>query len=373
MQTGLSTSAERLTVDAYLTSWLEGTAANRVRPATYRSYRDHIENHLIPAFKGIRLRDLSSAHIDSMLAGVIRKGLSPTTANRVRATLRTALEGAVRADMVVRNVAKLSTARRETSHRVSPPTQDELRSLLRYVQKDRMGPLIEVAVYTGMRQGELLALVRSDVDLDRGVIHFRRTLTWVAGNEDQPARVPVFSDPKTDKSRRWIKLAVPAIAALRRQREQNAEMEMLSGDLWRRQQSNRKRQDEAESPTYLEPHSYDLVFPSVNGNPPNSSNVTHRLQSLLKAAGLPRYRFHDLRHATASLLLAEGLDLFTVKEILGHGQISLTANTYGHMTDRLSDAAVRGLERSLADDKTGDLTTKVTTEAIAPDDTDDNE
>lgn len=371
LQAGLSSKAERLTVDAYLTSWLEDTAANRVRPGTYRSYRLHIEHHLIPAFKGVRLRDLTSTDIDALLAGLVRTGLSPTTANRVRATLRTALEGAVRADLVVRNVAKLSTARRERPRRVSPPTQDELRSLLRFIRDDRLGPLIEVAVYTGMRQGELLALTWSDLDLEHGVIHVSRTLTWEEGGEDQPAKVPVFSDPKTEKSRRSIKLTGSAISALQRQRDQNVEMEILAGDLWRRTQINRKRKDEGrkDAPAYSNPHTHDLVFPSANGNPQNSSNVTHRLQQLLEAAGLPRYRFHDLRHATASLLLAEGLDLFTVKEILGHSQISLTANTYGHMTDRLSEAAARGLERSLTDDKPGTLTTKVTTETIAPDDT----
>lgn len=369
LHAGLSSKAERLTVDAYLTRWLEDTAADRVRPGTYRSYRLHIEHHLIPAFKGMRLRELASTDIDTLLAGLVRKGLSPATANRVRATLRTALEGAVRADLVVRNVAKLSTARRERPRRASPPTQDELRSFLRFIRNDRLGPVIEVAVYSGMRQGELLALVWSDLDLERGVIHVRRTLTWRDGGEDQPAKVPVFSDPKTDASRRSIKLTAPAISALARQREQNVEMEILAGDLWRRTQVNRKREDKKQPPAYSNPHTHDLVFPSANGNPQNSSNVTHRLQQLLEAAGLPRYRFHDLRHATASLLLAEGLDLFTVKEILGHSQISLTANTYGHMTDRLSDAAARGLERSLADDKPEILTTKVTTETMTPDDT----
>lgn len=370
-QAGLSPKAERLTVDAYLMRWLEDTAADRVRQGTYRSYRLHIERYLIPAFKGIRLRELSSTHVDAMLAALVRKGLSPTTANRVRATLRTALEGAVRADLVVRNVAKLSTVRRERPRRVSPPTRDELRSFLRYVQDDRLGPLIEVAVYTGMRQGELLALTWDDIDLEQGVIQVSRRLTWEDGGEDQPAKVPVFSEPKTDASRRSITLAAPAISALARQREQSAEMAILAGDLWRRTQTNRTRKgtDKKDAPAYSNPHTHDLVFPSANGNPQNSSNVTHRLQQLLEAAGLPRYRFHDLRHATASLLLAEGLDIFTVKEILGHSQISLTANTYGHMTDRLSEAAARGLERSLADDKTDLLTTKVTTETIAPDDT----
>jgi site-specific recombinase XerD len=97
---------------------------------------------------------------------------------------------------------------------------------------------------------------------------------------------------------------------------------------------------------------HDLVFPSTVGTPLDNSHVTHRLQALLEQAGLPMQRFHDLHHATASLLLAEGLDLFTVKEILGYSQISLTANTYGHLMKKLSEDAAGRLDRALAaDDK----------------------
>ena len=80
-----------------------------------------------------------------------------------------------------------------------------------------------------------------------------------------------------------------------------------------------------------------------------SSNVTHEFQRQLEVAGLPRQRFHDLRHCTASILLAEGMDLFTVKEILGHSQINLTANTYGHLMEKLSTEAANRMESALGD------------------------
>jgi integrase len=172
--------------------------------------------------------------------------------------------------------------------------------------------------------------------------------------------IPEFSDPKTEQSRRSIRLPQAAVDALKRQQHKVVELEQ-----------------EATVKNWRPIPGEDLVFPSAYGTPLNNSNVTHRLQLLLEGinarltedAKLPRQRFHDLRHATASLLLAGGVDLFTVKEILGHSQISLTANIYGHLTDKLADDAAARLHRALADDKSESLTTKLTTDALASDST----
>lgn len=330
---GLSRRGEKLTMRVYLADWLETTAADRVRPSTLESYRSHIDHHIVPAIGGIQLRELTATDVNRMLASMVRKGVSPSTANRVRATLRTALTSAVKAQMVRTNAAGLSDARTERKERITPLAAQQARRLIEHTRNDRMGPLIAVALATGMRQGELLALRWSDVDLEGRVVHVRRTLTWRAGGvADERKRIPVFSDPKTEQSRRSIRLTQSAVDAFKRQREIVTELEQLATVAnWR--------------PVPGE----DLVFPSTHGTPQIGSNVTHRLQQLLEDAGLPRQRFHDLRHATASLLLAEGVDLFTVKEILGHSQISLTANTYGHLTDKLADDAAARLDRVFAD------------------------
>jgi integrase len=99
-----------------------------------------------------------------------------------------------------------------------------------------------------------------------------------------------------------------------------------------------------------------LVFPSAVGTPLNDSNVTNPLKVLLDELGLPKQRFHDLRHLTASLLLAEGEDIFTVKEILGHSQIAQTANTYEHLMQKLADRAASRHHTALADDVSDDKT-----------------
>src|SRR5699024_2625551 len=133
-------------------------------------------------------------------------------------------------------------------------------------------------------------------------------------------------EPKTESSKRVIRIPRPAVRALQRQKQNVIGLQ------------------EAATVSRWKPiPGEELVFPTIFGTPQNSSNVTNRLKELLVELGLPHQRFHDLRHLTASLLLAEGLDIFTVKEILGHSQIALTANTYGHLSDKLSDAAAHAM------------------------------
>jgi len=322
---GIDLSVRSVTMKTFLSHWIEETARERVRPSTLAAYSGHVQQHIVPALGSEKLRSLTPQHVNKLMSDMVGSGLSPATANRVRSTLRNALGSAVKWGYVSQNVAALADPRRETRTPIKPLELDQIRSFLEFVKDDRHGPLIHVAVATGLRQGELLALRwGSDVDLDRGAIHVHHTLTkdYGAGR---------FNAPKTDESRRTVKLTSTAITALRRQQQLIEEHRMLATDRW---------QD------------HDLVFPSTVGTPLDNSHVTHRLQALLERGGLPKQRFHDLRHATASLLLAEGLDLFTVKEILGHSQISLTANTYGHLMKKLSEDAAGRLERALAADDT---------------------
>jgi len=356
-ESGLSRNAERLTVNQYVMEWLETVARERVRPSTLTAYTSHFDIHIKPAMKGIKLRDLEPDDVNRMLAGIVRGGATPATANRVRATLRAALASALKSRYVTHNAAALSEPRKERKTRISPLTIEQARLLIADVKDDRIGPLVETAIYTGMRQGELLALRWQDVDLEECVVTVSRTLTWEKNpSETGPKMLPVFSDPKTDKSHRRIRLTAKAVAALERQHAKVIELEQKA------------------TVTRWKPiPGEDLVFPSAFGGPLNNSNVTNRLQGILKRLELPRQRFHDLRHLTASLLLAEGVDIFTVKEILGHSQIALTANIYGHLTEKLADDAASRLDRAFADDDFDDkietLTTKLTTDAIASDDT----
>ena len=171
-----------------------------------------------------------------------------------------------------------------------------------------------------MRQGELFGLRWEDIDFERNTVRVRRALQRVKGK-------PTFVEPKSESSRRTITLPAVAMAAFRMQRTRQLEQRLLAGDQW---------QD------------WGLVFSSSKGTPLDGPNVNKRLQKLLEQAGLPRQRFHDLRHGCASLLLAAGVPPRTIMGVLGHSQISLTLNTYSHLSPALERDAADALDRMLA-------------------------
>lgn len=317
---GLDVGARRQTVAAFLTRWLEDTARPGIRPSTYQSYAGHVHHHLIPALGHHQLAKLTPQHVQKLLNDKQRAGLSPRTVAYMRAVLRRALGYAVKWSLVSRNVATLVDPPRAVRTPVRPLTAAQVRTLLDATKDDRLGPLLHVAIATGLRQGELFGLRWPDVDLDAGTLTVRHAMQRIAG-------VPTFVEPKTALSRRTVPLPPSAVTALRTQRVRQLEERLLAGGQWR---------------------DWALVFASSIGTPLDSRNVTTRFQRLLSEAGLPRQRFHDLRHCAASLLLSGGVPARTIMGILGHSQISLTMNTYAHLSPALERDAADRMESFLA-------------------------
>jgi integrase len=198
---------------------------------------------------------------------------------------------------------------------------DETRRLLEAAGGDRLEALYILAVHTGMRQGEVLALRWQDVDMESTVMSVRRTLTRSGGKV-------VFGEPKTKKSRRSIRLTPQAVEALRSHLERQLEDMEILGDHY---------QDQG------------LVFTTNTGGPINPSNLRQRsFAQLLKRAGLPHMRFHDLRHTCATLLLSRGVHPKFVQELLGHATIAITLDTYSHVMPSMGDATAMAMEDALA-------------------------
>jgi integrase len=158
------------------------------------------------------------------------------------------------------------------------------------------------AVGLGLRQGEALALRWEDVDLDRGLVHVRHTLR--RGDRQ-------IAEPKTERSRRTLLMPAEVVSAVRAQRVRQARERLAAGKRW----------------TDL-----DYVFTTPTGRALDGVNVTHEFQRALERAGLPRQRFHDLRHAHATLLIEGGVELAVVSRALGHADLSTTADVYGAWT-----------------------------------------
>ena len=193
--------------------------------------------------------------------------------------------------------------------------------MLEAARDDRLEALYVIAVQTGMRQGELLALKWHDVDLENATVSVRRTITTSGG------RI-LLGESKTKKSRRTIRLTDAAVRALRDHlARQMEEIERL-GDLYT---------DDG------------LVFTSGVGTIINPTNLRKRsFASLLKRANLPKIRFHDLRHTCATLLLVRNVHPKYVQELLGHANIAITLDTYSHVIPGMGDHAARAMEDALS-------------------------
>jgi integrase len=319
LDNGLDLSAGQQTVGQFLDRWLEDVVRPSVRPKTHHSYGQLVRLHLKPELGHIPLAKLTPQHVQAMMTRKTAAGLSPRTVQYIRAVLRRALGQAMKWSLVGRNVATLVDPPRSVRKPVHPLTAEQARHFLQTSREDRLGPLFHVAITTGLRQGELFGLRWQDVDLEAGTLTVRHALQRVGGE-------PKLVEPKTALSRRTITLPASAVTALHEQRIRQFEERLAAGPAWR---------------------DWGLVYTSSIGTPLEPSNVTKRLHALLKRAGLPRQRFHDLRHCAASLLLASGSGPRVIMGILGHSQISLTMNTYAHLSPALERDAADRLEAIL--------------------------
>ncbi len=221
--------------------------------------------------------------------------------------------------MVSRNVAKVVDAPRVVRHEISPLTPEQARLLFESAAGDRHLGLYVTALMTGLRQGELLGLRWVDVDLDAHRLQVRHSLGMVEG-------VLTLQEPKTSRSRRSVELPERAVSALRAHRTRQLMDRLVAGSRW---------------------VDGDWVFASTIGTPLHAATVTRAFQAALVRAGLPRSRFHDLRHATATFLLAQGFTLEDVKNLLGHSSIVLTSNTYGHVLEQRQRQVALGMDAAL--------------------------
>ncbi len=312
---------ERLTTGAFLIRWIDESAAPVLRPRTLVSYRQIVADYLVPAIGRITLSKLAPADVQVLLNRTATRRSAQTTRN-VHAVLRRALSQAVEWGMVPRNVASLAKPPRVRRVEVRALSPIEATGILHAVHGDRLASVVTFALATGVRQGEALALRWQDVQLDAGTARVRHTLQRLSGRSVE------LAEPKTDRSRRTLTLPASIVAMLSEHRLRQKEERLRAGVRWR-------GPDRPDDPA-------GYVFTTSIGTPMIGSDVTRAFQGLLAAAGLPRMRFHDLRHGAASLLLAQGVSPRVIQDMLGHSTITTTMSVYAHVIPELQrDAAAR--------------------------------
>jgi integrase len=312
------------TVARWLRYWL--TTRTSIRPTTLRSYTEHVDRHLIPYLGRIRLGELTSRDITAMSATLAstdtRYGHPPTpsTLHRIRATLRSALNAALRDGLLRDNPARhieLPTPRRPqaqvwTDHRVDAWRQTgqglpvavwttrQLAAFLAFVAQDRLYAMWWLIALRGLRRGEAAGLRGIDIDLNNRIIMIdQQRLAY--------GRTVAVDPPKTRASRRTIALDRATVRVLRAHLRQQQAERVAACDAW-------------EDSGY--------VFTTTAGTPLHPDWLTRRFRRLVTKSGLPPVRLHDLRHGAATLAHCAGADLKTVQDQLGHTSIVLTADAY---------------------------------------------
>jgi len=306
-----------VTVAEYLGRWLEDSVRGTVKITTYAGYESVVRLHVSPTLGGTKLSALTPAHVQGLYRSKLDEGLAPKSVKHVHTTLHRALKQAVRWGPVPRNAAAETDPPRVSSPEMRPFTPVQARTLLDAAEGNRLEALFVLAVTTGMRQGEILGLGWEDMDTEAGVVRVRRTLTLAKGG-------PRLTEPKTPRSRRSIRLTTSAVDALERHRERQDSEGAARGPDW---------------------NGFGLVFCTHRGTPLRRDTLHDKYwKPLLRRAGLPDTRFHDLRHTCATLLLTKGVHPKIVSEMLGHSSIAITLDTYSHVIPGLGDAAALAME-----------------------------
>jgi integrase len=305
------------TVGEYLTAWIERLRVSQVRrPSAWRRYESVVRLHLVPFLGAIRLDELARGDVVDLLAAA-RAGRTSgrrqgdTSLHHIHAVLRNGIQQAVDEGLLESNVAALVAAP-PMSHRDKVIlTAAQAERLLRAARGARLEAAIVLGVATGMREGEILGLRPTDVELVTGCVQVRKNAT--IGYDGRPS----LDVPRTARSRRRIDLPAVAVTALR---------------------EHLKRA----------PHGTLTLFPSEEGSILSGTNfLRHHFHPVLRAAGLAPMPFHDLRHSAATILRQMGVDEVTLSEILGHSSLAVTSRLYGHVTPGKRKAAAARMDAAL--------------------------
>lgn len=327
LDAGLSVPDDRLTVGAFLSRWVAHGLPGQVSERTLDSYADTVRLHLAPALGRVVLRKLSVDDVDRLLAHKRETGYSPNTVRIVRAVLRRALRQAEREGLVSRNVAALSAAPRVRGNEGRALSVDQARMLLDFARESRHEALFVVMLSFGLRRGEALGLHWTALDSAGASLKVTHGVKRVQVRDGSGRQTRlVVGELKTARSRRTLFLTPQLMEVLRKQRVRQAAERIAVGEAW---------QD------------HGLIFPSEVGTPMDPDNISHAFSRMCRRAGLGHWHLHELRHSGASLMLAQGTDLYVVSEVLGHSSVAITKDVYGHLVEGQKRAAAALMSEAL--------------------------
>lgn len=312
---GTYRAPSKVTFAEYVTAWLpkHATTGRGLKPTTMFHYDRYIRMDIVPSELGrMKLADVRRYHVNAFVEALTDTGRGATTVRRITAVVQSAFRSAYDEQLIDDNPALGARLPRVEKHKIVAWTPEQVGLFLDVAAQHRLGVLFEVAMFTGLRRGEALALRWSDVDL----VHHRVT---IRANRTQVGGKVVEQTPKTAAGERVLDIADATVGALA---------------AWQIAQADEREQwgDGYSDAGY--------VFTKENGEPLLPQYATRLFDKLRLQAGLPKLTFHGQRHEAVSLMLNSGVPLAIASKRVGHSSVQITADLYGHMIGSASkDAA----------------------------------
>jgi integrase len=315
----------KTTVSMFLDKWLEQIESN-VAPRTHERYREIAKKNIVPLLGQIALTKLRPDHISTAHAKALKAGrrdgtggLSPRTVHHMHRILKQALATAVRWRILARNPVESVDPPKVERRRMAALDAAETARLLAHFRGTRMLTPVVLAVMCGLRRGEVTALRWGSVNLVRGQLS-------IVESTEQTANGIRSKETKSGRAR-TVALPAMAVDELKRARVAQAE-ELLRIGIRLTEQTH--------------------VVAQAGGEPLQPNSLTHEFVRLsAKASGLPRIRFHDLRHTHATQLLSSGVHPKVAQERLGHSSVGITLDLYSHVLPGMQEDAAAKVDAAI--------------------------
>lgn len=316
MESGLSYKGANYSLGEYLDEWLESKKST-LKFRTHGQYEQVARQHIKPYLGKVKLKDLEAFQIQRFYNEKLRNGSSENTVYLIHRVLRGAIRQAYLMNLILRNPIAPVKSPKPRKKEMKTLSDYQVRELLKVAEGTELETLLFVEIATGLRMGEIIGLKWSDLDMAAGTLRVCRQV------QREKGRGLVYSEPKSEKSRRLVMLGTTAITKLRLHSDRQYTLRLVANSRW----------DEN-----------DLIFPNSIGKPMDQRRLLGEYKKLLAKAGLPIIRFHDLRHTAATLMLLAGVHPKIVQETLGHSDINLTLNTYSHALPTLQREAAAKMD-----------------------------
>lgn len=319
---GVYTEPQRLTYSAWLDIWISEYAVRSCKASTISTYRQQIEKHIKPALGNVKLSAINTMQIQKLLNDLTQgKELAPKSVKNVHGIIHKSLSQAVKMRYIPYNPTDACELPRIEKKEIKPLTEQEIKDFLAEIDKgEQFARLFKVALFTGMREGEICGLPWSAVDFKKGTITVKQQLQ----KEKEKGGKFYIAATKNDKSR-TITAAPFVMQMLREEKVEQTKCRLMMGVAWRNE--------------------WDLVFTYPDGSHTVPRTILKHFKAIMEKLGRADARFHDLRHTYAVMSLQEGDDPKTVQENLGHATASFTLDVYGHVSEKMKQDSAARMER----------------------------